>query len=233
MESNKYLEDIASIKIMMHKSSRFMSLSGLSGILAGVYALIGAFIAYRLLALNAMQGYVLDMNADDSIMTLQYGVENLLTIFSYGYSKEIAGQLIIIGLIILIMALATGIALTLRKAKKNNEKLWNPSSRRLIANFSIPLFVGGLFCIALIQYGIVGLIAPATLIFYGLALLNASKYTLGDIKYLGITNMIIGLIATQFIGYGLYFWALGFGVLHIIYGAMMYNKYDRIRSAEE
>lgn len=233
MESNKYLEDIASIKTMMHKSSRFMSLSGLSGILAGVYALIGAFIAYRLLALNAMPGYVLDKHADDSIVTLQYGVENLLTIFSYGYSKEIAGQLIIIGLIILIMALATGIALTLRKAKKNNEKLWNPSSRRLIANFSIPLFVGGLFCIVLIQYGIVGLIAPATLIFYGLALLNASKYTLGDIKYLGITNMIIGLIATQFIGYGLYFWALGFGVLHIIYGALMYNKYDRIRSAEE
>ncbi|ANH59117.1 hypothetical protein [Dokdonia donghaensis] len=227
MESSKYLEDIASIKTMMSKSSRFMSLSGLSGILAGLYALVGAFIAYRLLAFNSVPAYILEKSRDKAIVNLQYGLENPLNIFSYGYSSTIAGQLIITGLIVLIMALVTGGLLTLKKARKNNEAIWDSSSKRLIANFAIPLFSGGAFCIALIQYGIVGLIAPATLIFYGLGLINASKYTLGDIKYLGLANVIIGLLATQFIGYGLYFWALGFGIFHIIYGTIMYRKYDK------
>lgn len=227
MESSKYLEDIASIKTMMSKSSRFMSLSGLSGILAGLYALIGAFIAYRLLAFNAVPAYILEKSRDKTTVNLQYGLENPLNIFSYAYSNTLAGQLIITGLIVLIMALVTGGLLTLKKARKNNERLWDSSSKRLLINFAVPLITGGIFSIVLIQYGIVGLIAPATLIFYGLALINASKYTLGDIKYLGLANVIIGLVATQFIGYGLYFWALGFGIFHIIYGTIMYRKYDK------
>ncbi len=94
-------------------------------------------------------------------------------------------------------------------------------------NFLVPLVTGGFFCIVLYQYGLIGLIAPSTLIFYGLACLNASKYTLGDIRYLGVFNIVIGLISTQFTGFGLYFWALGFGIMHIVYGALMYSKYDK------
>ncbi|WP_405251464.1 hypothetical protein [Dokdonia sp. Asnod3-C12] len=214
MESSKYLEDIASIKTMMSKSSRFMSLSGLSGILAGVYALIAAIIAHYLI-----QGHIqLFASSREDFLNL------ILRIFA---TAELAGNLIILFLVTLLLAIGTGIILTYKKAARNKESIWDSSSKRLIANFAIPLIAGGIFSIVLIQYGIVGLIAPATLIFYGLALVNASKYTLGDIKFLGLANVIIGLFATQFIGYGLYFWALGFGVFHIIYGAIMYNKYDR------
>lgn len=214
MESSKYLEDIASIKTMMSKSSRFMSLSGLSGILAGVYALIAAIIAHYLI-----QGHIqLFASSREDFLNL------ILRIFA---TAELAGNLIILFLVTLLLAIGTGIILTYKKAARNKESIWDSSSKRLIANFAIPLVAGGIFSIVLIQYGIIGLIAPATLIFYGLALVNASKYTLGDIKYLGLANVIIGLFATQFIGYGLYFWALGFGVFHIIYGVIMYNKYDR------
>ncbi len=214
MESSKYLEDIASIKTMMSRSSRFMSLSGLSGILAGVYALVAAVIAHYLI-----QGHIqlFATNREDFLNLI-------MRMFA---SVELAGNLIILFLVTLLLAIGTSIVLTYKKAAKNKESIWDSSSKRLIANFAIPLIAGGIFSIVLIQYGIVGLIAPATLIFYGLALVNASKYTLGDIKYLGLANVIIGLFATQFIGYGLYFWALGFGVFHIIYGAIMYNKYDR------
>lgn len=214
MESSKYLEDIASIKTMMSKSSRFMSLSGLSGILAGVYALVAAVVAHYLI-----QGHIQLFTT-----TREDFISVIARIFA---TAELAGNLMILFVITLLLAISTGIILTYKKAAKNKEAIWDSSSKRLIANFAIPLFAGGAFCIVLIQYGIVGLIAPATLIFYGLALVNASKYTLGDIKYLGLANVIIGLVATQFIGYGLYFWALGFGVFHIIYGVIMYNKYDR------
>jgi hypothetical protein len=198
-----------------------MSISGLSGILAGVYALIAFFVTYRVLATVVLPGISIDNLPEGETNIL----EGLLNAFTGGYGVDTI--LALIGIITLAAAILTGIILTIRKAKKHNEKIWDPTSRRLIANFAIPLAAGGIFCLVLLQYGIIGLVAPCTLIFYGLALVNASKYTLGDIKYLGLANVIIGLISTQFIGYGLFFWALGFGVLHIIYGSLMYFKYDR------
>ncbi|WP_299531791.1 hypothetical protein [Ulvibacterium sp.] len=214
MEAKKYLEDITEIKNMMSRSSRFISLSGLSGIMAGIYALIGAFIA-KLLLDNHLQSI---KNHQDSAKAGLYEIIE---------TSDLIFNLLLIASSVALLAIVTGFILTNRKAKKSGEDIWNASSRRLVLNFLIPLMAGGLFCLVLLQYGYVGLVASATLIFYGLACVNASKYTLGDIRYLGIANIIIGLIATQFIGYGLYFWALGFGVFHIIYGTLMYFKHDK------
>jgi hypothetical protein len=207
MESNKYLDDITEIKNMMRRSSRFISLSGLSGILAGIYALVAAVIAHRVLGSN-FSSYTLAQETmrDD---------------------EDLPGKLAMIAITTLILAVVTGVFFSIRKAKKSGENIWDDSSKRLVLNFSIPLLTGGAFCLVLIQYGLLGLVAPATLIFYGLACVNASKYTLGDVRYLGIINIILGLVATQFIGYGLYFWALGFGVLHVVYGSLIYFKHDR------
>ncbi|WP_435654243.1 hypothetical protein [Cellulophaga baltica] len=206
MESKNYLDDLHEIKNLMNKSSRFISLSGLSGILAGVYSLIGAYFAHKIIT--------------DIQNTSTYSQRLFLSIGA-------PEQLMVIALIVMIASIVTGIVLTRKKSKKSGEKIWNRTSKRLLFNFMVPLITGGLFCFILLQNQTMGLIAPATLIFYGLACLNASKYTLGDVRYLGLANITIGLIATQFIGYGLYFWALGFGFLHILYGIVMYYKYDR------
>jgi len=210
MDSNKYLDDISEIKNMMSRSSRFISLSGLSGILAGIYALIGAYLAY--LKLTAF--WAIDPTAYARNNSAPLGTNLIL-------------DLTIIAICVILAAIITGAVLSIQKAKKSEESIWNKTSQRLVLNFLIPLVAGGIFCLVLLQYGFTGLVAPATLIFYGLACVNASKYTLGDVRYMGIAFIIIGLISTQFLGYGLYFWALGFGVFHIIYGSMMYFKYDR------
>lgn len=210
MESNKYLDDITEIKNIMNRSSRFISLSGLSGVLAGVYALIGAVLAYTRLKTFSGANY-----------------DGLSGRSSALWGTDLIKDLILIAAVVIVLAAVTGFLMTLRKSKKSGEKIWDATSKRLVANFLIPLFAGGIFCLVLIQYGAVGLVAPATLIFYGLACVNASKYTMGDVRYMGLAFVIIGLISTQFIGYGLYFWAIGFGFFHIIYGAMMYFKYDR------
>ncbi|HMC96443.1 MAG TPA: hypothetical protein VKG92_02220, partial [Flavobacteriales bacterium] len=107
------------------------------------------------------------------------------------------------------------------------------AAQRLLVNMFIPLGGGGMFCLALLYYGLPGLVPPATLVFYGLALLNASKYTLDEVRWLGISELILGLIASFWVGAGLLFWALGFGVLHIFYGALMYLRYERKGSAAE
>ena len=205
MSEKDYLQDITEIKSIMNKSTRFISLSGLSGILAGIYALVGATVGNFLIK-SYQSG-----NGSIALLPISY--------FEY--------LLMVISLLILILSVLTAFILTKKKANLNNEQIWNTASKRLLKNFLIPLITGGLFCVILYQYGLIGLIAPSTLIFYGLACINSSKYTLGDIYYLGIANVVIGLIATQFIGFGLYFWALGFGVCHIIYGTLMYNKYDK------
>lgn len=213
MDSKKYLDDISEIKDMMRRSSRFISLSGLSGVMAGIYALIGAYLA-KLKLVSYMSP---DISTDWDFSYLDESVWN----------TDLKQELILIAIGVIMLAIITGILMSTRKAKKSGEKLWNISSKRLVANFMVPLIAGGLFCIVLIQYKIAWLVAPTTLIFYGLACVNASKYTLGDVLYMGLAFIILGLLSTQFIGYGLYFWALGFGVFHILYGSIMYFKYDR------
>lgn len=206
MENEKYLNDISEIKNMMNQSSRFISLSGLSGVLAGIYSLIGAWLAYKTIYFDT---------------TSMGNYRNLII------SQDAINKLFIIAFSVLILSIITGIALSVRKAKKTEDKIWNVSSKRLVINFAIPLATGGFFILFLIEKEMLSLVAPLTLLFYGLACVNASKYTLGDVRYLGITMIILGLLSTWFLGYGLLFWALGFGICHIIYGSMMYFKYDR------
>jgi hypothetical protein len=206
MENEKYLNDISEIKNMMNQSSRFISLSGLSGVLAGIYSLIGAWLAYKTIYFDT---------------TSMGNYKNLII------TQEAINKLFIIAFSVLILSIITGIALSVKKAKKTEDKIWNVSSKRLVINFAIPLATGGFFILFLIEKEMLSLVAPLTLLFYGLACVNASKYTLGDVRYLGITMIILGLLSTWFLGYGLLFWALGFGVCHIIYGSMMYFKYDR------
>jgi len=200
MEAKNYLQDISEIKDLMNKSSRFISLSGLSGILAGLYALIGAAFAYWLVTNSARQYLILD----GRIFRLV-----LLDLF-----------------LIAFVSIVTAIYLTTRKAKKNNVKVWDASSRRLILNFLIPLVAGGLYILIILGQQKYGQTAALMLIFYGLALVNAAKYSIGNIRYLGYIEIVLGLICAMLPGYGFWLWVLGFGILHIVYGAMMYFKYD-------
>jgi hypothetical protein len=210
-QQHDHLRNLAEIRNMMERSSRFISLSGLSGISAGIIALMGATVAF---------------------FYLDYGKRY----FNWGGYCQVVGQrdvqqtaLALSGLALAVFLLAVGavIFFTTRKALKNKQKVWDTVTKRLLYHLLVPLVTGGIFCIVLFVNGIYYLIAPATLVFYGLALLNASKFTFNDIQYLGISEIVLGLVASFVIGYGLIFWALGFGALHIVYGWIMYGKYEK------
>jgi predicted lysophospholipase L1 biosynthesis ABC-type transport system permease subunit len=205
---NESLQTLAEIRDLMQRSSKFLSLSGLSGIWAGIVALIGAGVAY--LKLNT--GY------------LSYEGAGLLT---NSTRRQVFEFLLVDGICVLVVSLFFGVFFTVRKAKNSGQSVWNSASKRLLISLAIPLITGGIFCLGLFNVGIVWLIFPSTLIFYGLALLNASKYTLRDVEYLGICQIVLGLISLFLTGYNLLMWSLGFGVLHIVYGTFMYFKYDK------
>ena len=193
---------------MMEKSSRFISLSGLSGVSAGLVALAGAVTAWWYIKNN--------------LGTSMYSMHNITSI----ELKDMA-FLLMEAIIVLFLAITLAAYFAIRKARLQNLPIWNKAAELTFFSLLIPLATGGIFCLFLFYYDLYLLIAPATLIFYGLALLNASKFTLHEIRYLGITEIVLGLIATAIPGYSLVFWALGFGILHIIYGAVMYFRYER------
>ena len=203
MEKEKYIKDLEDIREIMKQSSRFISLSGWSGISAGIIALFGAFAAYRWV-----------------YSTVEFTEDYRQLILS----DENAVTLLLIALATLVLAAGTGIFFTTRETRKSEQKIWNFHTQRLLINLGIPLVAGGLVCLILLFRDNPGLVPPLTLVFYGLALINASKYTLPQIRSLGILEVILGIIALQFIGNGLLFWAIGFGVLHIVYGILLPNK---------
>jgi len=196
MEENNYLKDISEIKNLMSRSSRFISLSGLSGIFAGLYAITGALIAYFFIFPKPGE---------------------ILTLYSWDFK-----MLVILLASVALLSVVTAFILTSQKAKKNKEKIWDTTTQRLLINFLIPLITGGIYIIIKLNSQHYGLTASLMLIFYGLALVSASKFTLGNIKYLGYAELIIGLVCAAVPGYGFWFWIIGFGVLHMIYGGVMY-----------
>ena len=215
-EKEEQLGHLSEIRNLMEKSSRFLSLSGLTGVFAGVYALVGAYLVYS--DFNIISSDTASVSYSEFIKTANSGTDSVILKIQ---------SLFIIGAIVLVLSLVTGYIFTSRKAKKQNLNVWDSTTKRMVVSLSIPLIAGGIFCLILIKHEVVGLIAPATLIFYGLALLNASKYTFNDIKYLGVLEIVLGLVSAYYIGRGLLFWAVGFGILHIVYGTVMYYRYDQ------
>ncbi|GAC1309501.1 MAG: hypothetical protein NVSMB24_25050 [Mucilaginibacter sp.] len=208
MEEKEIRDELASIRSLMERSSKFISLSGLSGILAGVYALVGAAAAYLIIQNNPISGRI------PLFELISNAINVLLILFAIAF-------------IVLVASILTAFVLSSRIAKRKGQPIWGKTSKMLLFNISIPLVTGGIFIIILLYQGYDVFIIPAMLLFYGLSLVSASNFTFSDVKYLGLLEILLGLAAACVPGFGLLFWALGFGVLHIIYGSIMYFKYDK------
>jgi hypothetical protein len=192
MEQKDLFRELGQIRSLMEKSSKFVSISGLSGVLIGLYAVIGTALGYL------------------SLRDPSSSIYGLLTL----------------AVLILLLSLLTGWLMARKKAKKNKQSIWNITSKSLLFAVSIPLITGGIVTLMLLAQGYYHLIAAMLLMFYGLALTAGSIYTFAEVKWLGIFEICLGLIAVCFPDYGLLLWGLGFGILHIIYGFIVYKKYE-------
>ena len=199
-------EDLHTIREIMERSSKFLSLSGLAGIFAGACALIGAAIAWFFI-----------LNSE----IIQYN--------EYKQNSDIGFYLALDAILVLVFALLGAVYFSYRKASKAGQKLWTKSTQRLLIHLMIPLVSGGIFSLILIYRNNLELVIPVMLIFYGLSLVNAGKFTFGEIHNLGLTQIVLGILALIFINQGLLFWTLGFGLMHIVYGMVMYYRHERER----
>jgi len=202
MEQKDLFKELGEIRLLMEKSSKFVSISGLSGVLIGCYALLGTLLGYYAIA----------------------SPETVINRFASGLT--IPTLFLIVALLILTLSLLTGWLMARKKAKKNKQSIWNITSKSLLFAVSIPLITGGVLALVLLSQGYYHLIAGILLIFYGLALAAGSIYTFTEVKWLGILEICLGLMAVCLPDHGLMLWGLGFGVLHIIYGFIVYKKYE-------
>ncbi|KGE13651.1 hypothetical protein [Sphingobacterium deserti] len=204
MDQKDLIKEIGHIRSMMEKSSKFLSISGLSGVLIGMFALIGAGLAYLKV----------------------YGMGKLAYRNHYVNDEGVLYYLVIVAVVVLLASLATGILMARRKANRAKQAIWNPASKSMLFAMAVPLVTGGVVAIILIAKGYLALIASTLLVFYGLALVSGSIYTFKEVRWLGIMEISLGLLALLFPGYGLWLWVVGFGCLHIIYGFIVYKKYE-------
>lgn len=207
------LQTLQHIKSMMERSSRFISLSGWSGISAGICALAGAWLALQRLA-DYKKSYPFPENQRGSFQLR-------------GAHDPLAWELLLIAAGVFVAAFVSAFIFTYIKSKRAGIPIWGHSAMRLLWNTAIPMAAGGFVILRMFDLGYYLLIPPCCLIFYGLALVNGSKYTLGEVRYMGYGQILLGICNLWMLGNGLFFWAAGFGVLHIFYGALMWWKYER------
>ena len=203
-------EDLQTIREIMERSSKFLSLSGLSGIFAGVCALIGASVAWFFILDSGHLGY------DESVR-----------IPGDWPTSGVRFYLALDAILILGFAVVGAVYFSQRKARNAGQRFWTNTTQRLLINLLIPLVSGGIFTLILVFRNNWELVASVMLIFYGLSLVNAGKFTFGEIHYLGLTEIVLGILAGLFINHGLLFWAIGFGLMHIVYGTVMYYRHER------
>lgn len=208
MDKEKALQSVNEIKELMEKSSKFVSLSGLTSILAGIYALIGSYMAVLILGTQpgspSLFSNMLEVNTPSKLQFM-----------------------VCLALGVLGISVITALIISWYKARQSKQSLFNALTYRILWNFVLPLLVGGLFCIALLYHRHYGLTSSVMLLFYGLALVNASKFTFSNVAWLGYAFLILGILDSFINGHALLFWTIGFGGFHIIYGILFYLKYER------
>jgi hypothetical protein len=213
-EPNQHLDSIQDIKQLMQRSSRFISLSGLSGVAAGFCALIAAWVAHGKIASYRSHHF------------FEISIRGNGFSFYDGY-HQLEQELVVIAAITFVLAFSLAFIFTYLRSKKTGVPIWGYVARKVMFHVTIPMVAGAFLIWRLLDMGVYGLIAPASLIFYGLGLINASKYTFPEIRYLGFGQLVLGIINLWMTGEGLTFWAIGFGILHILYGFIMWWKNER------
>jgi hypothetical protein len=201
------LEDLSAIRSMMERASKFLSLSGLSGMSAGIVALAGAGWAQQILDSHAV------------------GPETYRS--GGAVSAELRVSLVLLGVAVLVLSLALAVFFSRRLARKQGRPLWGPAARPLLIMLAVPLVTGGIVTLLMLYHHVLWMVPASMLIFYGIALFGAGSFTFGEIRSLGMAEILIGLGAAVLPEFGLILWALGFGALHIVYGFFMYLKYER------
>lgn len=218
--SNNPLEALKEIRKVMQQSARIFSLSGWSGIWAGSVALLGM----------SWIGYVLsDFGRSEMTELSDFDISKSTGLVSGGQISEPHLRILFYSVLaVFVLAVLGAVFFSFNKSRREGHTAgYNDVARKLLINMAIPMGAGAVFLLKFATEMHYHYFVPVSLVFYGLALINCSKYTFTEIKYLGLLEVLLGLLALVLMKWHLWIWGMGFGVLHIVYGILMWHKYDK------
>ena len=181
----------------MEQGKSYFSLKSLSGILIGIYGLATVYLIDKL---TSGEGSGIEMVSQLPILFLQIGITAIAVVF-------------------IIISLFTLWIRAKRRAKSEGKKLWNTSNKKIRLQTLITLLVLIVVIIVIANQGYYSLVTPISLFFYGLFLLNLSRFSSKGLVFLSIGEVLLGVAAYMIYDKEIFFLALGFGLLPIIYGA--------------
>lgn len=206
-QQTDYLADLQAIRSMMQRSSKFVSLSGWSGVMAGIYGLLAAYLTQQHLGFDPVALEAAEVKGLEAYAALR--------------------GMMLLAALLLLLSLGTAAWMARKKAQKLGETVWNAASRRLLTDLAVPLFTGGFLLLGLAWGGYHSLLLPASLLFYGITLYQAGPITYAALRILGLLNIALGFFALLLPENAIWFWAAGFGLLHIVYGLFIHFRYEK------
>lgn len=144
-----------------------------------------------------------------------------------GGSANLLRDGILAALTTLLLAISLALHFSYRMAQRQRLPLRSRPLDLVVIELSIPLAAGGAFCIALLLQGLFSYLPFAMLTFYGLGLVSASKFAVREVRWLGLTELLLGICSAFVPGWGPGLWATGFGGAHILYGVRIYLRYEK------
>jgi hypothetical protein len=113
-----------------------------------------------------------------------------------------------------------------RKARANEVALLSRPGRKLVVNFAPPAAVGALLTAVLFRAGESGLVPAVWLLLYGAGVITGGAFSVRIVPVMGLSFMLLGA-AALFLPWPAVnaLLALGFGVLHIIFGIIIARRH--------
>jgi hypothetical protein len=125
-------------------------------------------------------------------------------------------------------AIAIAIALwtTYSKARESGTSLLSGPGRRFVYSFAPPLLVGVLLTLAFARVGDLSAAPGVWLLLYGTAVVTGGAFSIRLVPFMGLCFMVLGAVALfSPPNWGNALLGVGFGGLHIVFGAVIARKY--------
>jgi len=190
------MDNLRYIREAMERSSSFTAVPGWGGVLIGATALIAAALAEWMESIDRLAG-------------LRGGRGWMLV---WGWELPLA---LMIG----------GVAMK-RKARAANVKLLTGPGRKFVLSLAPPLVAGALISVALVRIGSFDVLPGVWLLLYGVGVVAGGAFSVRVVPVMGMFFMGLGTL-TLFAppAFGRLMMAVGFGVVHIVFGLIIARRY--------
>jgi len=123
-----------------------------------------------------------------------------------------------------LSAVVSGYAIV-RKARHRRESALSGPGRKFVLNFMPSIAAGAALTVALLLAGLPDLLPGTWLLLYGTGVVTGGAFSVRVIPAMGLAFMALGILGLAVPEWGQTLMAVGFGGLHLAFGAIIARRY--------